>query len=173
MDWISHTIFGLAMTRLAFIDRPAQWNKYRSYFVVLAVVASLFPDLDILTTHRSELHAPLVLLGLAILIGLAYPISFRPMLAGFWSHSILDIFLFDNSQGTIRNIIDVVVTNDTAAAEINNTVTTKVAAEGIMLLYPLSQKMYYILLTEQTYSIMVVVVLSTAVAALYLTRKKT
>lgn len=173
MDWISHIIFGLALTRLAFIYQHAEWNKYRSYFVVLAVVASLFPDLDILTTHRSELHAPLVLLGLAILMGLAYPLSFRPVIAGFWSHSLLDIFLFDNSQGTIRNIIDVVVTNDTAAAEINNTVTTKVAAEGIMLLYPLSQKMYYILLTERTYPLMMAVVLGSAIAALYLTRYKT
>ncbi|NIA03600.1 MAG: hypothetical protein GWP12_03605, partial [Nitrospirae bacterium] len=94
------------------------------------------------------LHAPIVLLTIAIIIGLAYPLSFRPLLAGFLSHSLLDIFLFDNSQGTIRNIINLIVTNNTAAAWINHSVTTKVAAKGIMLLYPFSQKMYYLLLTE-------------------------
>ncbi|HUV83069.1 MAG TPA: metal-dependent hydrolase [archaeon] len=173
MDWISHIIFGLAMTRLAFISRPAEWHKYRSLIVLIAVAASLFPDLDILTTHRSELHAPIVLLAIAIIIGLAYPLSFKPLLSGLLSHTLLDIFLFDNSQGTIRNIIDLVVTNDTAAAEINNTVTTKVAAEGIMLLYPFSQKMYYLLLTEQTYPMIMAAVLFTGVVTLYLTRYKT
>lgn len=47
---------------------------------------------------------------------------------------------------------------------------TGVAAEGIMLLYPISRKMYHILLTEQTYAVMVVLVLCTAAVTLYLTR---
>jgi len=61
----------------------------------------------------------------------------------------MDIFLFDNSKGTIRQIIDIAITNDTAASQINEAVVTGVAADGIMLLYPISRKMYYILLTEK------------------------
>jgi orotate phosphoribosyltransferase len=111
-----------------------------------------------------------VLTVLAGVTGLVYPIFFRPLLAGFLSHSLLDIFLFDNSKGTIRQIIDIAITNDTAASQINETVVTGVAAEGIMLLYPISRKMYYILLSEQTYAIVVVLVLCTAAVTLYLTR---
>jgi hypothetical protein len=47
---------------------------------------------------------------------------------------------------------------------------TGVAADGIMLLYPISRKMYYILLTEQTYAVMVMLVLCTALVILYHTR---
>jgi uncharacterized membrane protein len=39
-----------------------------------------------------------------------------------------------------------------------------------MLLYPISCKMYYILLTEQTYAVMVFLVLCTAAVTLLLTR---
>jgi hypothetical protein len=137
------------------------------------MAASLFPDIDILTTHRSEIHSPLVLAALAGVIGLVYPLSFRPLLAGFLSHSMLDIFLFDNSRGTIRQIIDIAITNDTAASEVNETVVTGVAANGIMLLYPLSREMYYILLTETTYAIVAMLVLCIAAITLYLTRKNT
>jgi len=84
---------------------------------------------------------------------------------------LLDIFLFDNSKGTIRQIIDIAITNDTAASEVNEAVVSGVAAEGIMLLYPISRKMYYILLTEHTYAIVVVLVLCSAAVTLYLTRR--
>jgi len=170
MDWISHIIFGLAITRLVYINHPLEWEKHRNIIITIAIAASLFPDLDILTTHRSEIHAPLVLTALAGIIGLVYPTSFRPLLAGFLSHSLLDIFLFDNSKGTIRQIIDNIITNDTAASQINEAVVTGVAAQGIMLLYPINRKMYYILLSEQTYAIVVVLVLCTAAVTLYITR---
>ncbi len=170
MDWISHIIFGLAITRLVYINHPQEWEKHRNIIITIAIAASLFPDLDILTTHRSEIHAPLVLTALAGVIGLVYPISFRPLLAGLLSHNLLDIFLFDNSKGTIRQIIDIAITNDTAASEFNETVVSGLAAEGIMLLYPINRKMYYILLTEHTYAVMVMLVLCTAAVTLYLTR---
>lgn len=170
MDWISHIILGLALTRLAFIRSPLEWERYRSTIILIGAAASLFPDIDILTTHRSEMHAPMVLLLFAITIGFIFPLSFRPLLCGLLSHSLLDIFLFDNSQGTIRNIIDMVVTNDTAAGNVNEVVVSKIEAEGIMLLYPLSKKMYYILLTESTYPIMAAVVVCTALAVLYFSR---
>ena len=115
---------------------------------------------------RSKMRCS-VLAGVAVLV---YPLIFRPLLAGFLSHSLLDIFLFDNSKGTIRQIIDIAITNDAAASEVNEAVVTGVAADGIMLLYPLSYKMYYILLTEQTYAVMVMLVLCTAAVTLYLTR---
>lgn len=170
MDLISHIIFGLTITRLVYMNHPQEWEKHRNIIITIAIAASMFPDLDLLATHRGELHAPLVLAALAGIIGLAYPLIFRPLLAGFLSHSLLDIFLFDNSKGTIRRVIDIVITNDTAASEINEAVVAGVAAEGIMLLYPITRKMYYILLTEQTYAIMVVLVLCTAAVTLYLTR---
>ncbi len=170
MDWISHIIFGLTITRLVYINHPQEWEKHRNIIITIAIAASLFPDLDLLTTHRSEIHAPLVLTALAGIIGLVYPISFRPLLAGLLSHSLLDIFLFDNSKGTIRQIIDIAITNDTAASEFNETVVSGLAAEGIMLLYPINRKMYYILLNEHTYAIVVVLVLCTAAVTLYLTR---
>lgn len=170
MDWISHIIFGLTITRLVYNNHPNEWEKHRNIIITIAIAASLFPDLDILTTHRSEIHAPLVLTVLAGVAGLVYPLIFRPLLAGFLSHSLLDIFLFDNSKGTIRQIIDIAITNDTAASEVNEAVVTGVAADGIMLLYPLSCKMYYILLTEQTYAVIVMLVLCTAAVTLYLTR---
>lgn len=171
MDWISHIIFGLTITRLVYINHPQEWEKHRNIIITIAIAASLFPDLDILTTHRSEIHSPLVLTALVGVTGLVYRISFRPLLAGFLSHSLLDIFLFDNSKGTIRQIIDIAITNDTAASQINEAVVTGVAADGIMLLYPISRKMYYILLSEQTYAAMVVLVLCTALVTLYITRR--
>lgn len=170
MDWTSHIIFGLTITRLVYMNHPQDWKKHRNIIITIAIAASLFPDLDILTTHRSEIQTPLVLTALASVIGLVYPIFFRPLLAGFLSHSLLDIFLFDNSKGTIRQIIDIAITNDTAASEVNEAVVSGVAADGIMLLYPISRKMYYILLSEQTYAIVVVLVLCTALVTLYLTR---
>ena len=173
MDLISHIIFGLTLTRLVYMNRPQEWEKYRNIIILIAIAASLFPDIDILTTHRSEIHAPLVLAVLASVIGLVYPLSFRPLLAGFLSHSLLDIFLFDNSKGTIRQIIDIAITNDTAASEINEAVVTGVAANGIMLLYPISNKLYYILLTETTYAMVVMLVLCIAAITLYLTRNNT
>lgn len=170
MDWISHIIFGLTITRLAYINHhPLYWKKYRNIIIPIAIAASLFPDLDILTTHRSEIHAPLVLALLACITGLIYPLIFRPLLAGSLSHSLLDIFLFDNSKGTIRQVIDIAITNDTAASQVNEAVVTKVAAEGIILLYPISRKMYYILLTEQTYAVVVLLILCTAAVTLYFT----
>ncbi|MDF1531919.1 MAG: metal-dependent hydrolase [ANME-2 cluster archaeon] len=173
MDWISHIIFGLTLTRLAYMKRPQEWEKYRTTILSIAIVASLFPDLDILTTHRSEIHAPLVLAVLGGVIGIVYPVSLRALLSGFLSHSLLDIFLFDNSKGTIRQIIDIAITNDTAASEVNEAVVTGVAANGIMLLYPLSRKMYYILLTETTYAFVAMLVLCIAAITVYLTRSDT
>lgn len=170
MDWISHIIIGLAATRLVFLNRPQDWEKFRNIIILIALPASLFPDIDIFSSHRSEIHAPLVLLALAGVIAIVYPVTFRPLLAGFWSHSLLDIFLFDNSRGTIRNVIDVIVTNDTAAGNINDVVVTRFAAEGIMLLYPISRNMYYILLTEHTYPAAAVLVILTAIVTFYLTR---
>lgn len=170
MDWISHIIFGLSVTRLAYMNRQYEWEKYRTMIVLAAIVASLFPDLDILTTHRSELHAPLVLAVLAGVTGLAFPRYFRPLLTGFLSHSLLDMFLFDNSKGTIRQIIDIAITNESTAREVNEAVVAGVAADGIMLLYPLSRQMYSILLTETTYAFVAILVLGFAVTTVYLTR---
>ncbi|MCL7414981.1 MAG: metal-dependent hydrolase [ANME-2 cluster archaeon] len=171
MDWISHIIFGLTIARLGFMNRPQEWEKYRTIIILVAIAASLFPDLDILGTHRSELHAPVVLAALAGIIGLAYPLSFRPLLSGFLSHSLLDIFLFDNSKDTIRQIIDIAITNDTTASEVNEVVITGVAANGIMLLYPISRTMYSIVLTETTYAIVAMLVLCIAAVTVYLTRR--
>ncbi|MCK4929332.1 MAG: metal-dependent hydrolase [Methanosarcinales archaeon] len=173
MDLISHIIFGLTLTRLVYMNRPQEWEKYRNIIILIAIAASLFPDIDILTTHRSEIHAPLVLAVLAGVIGLAYPLSFKPLLVGFLSHSLLDVFLFDNSNDTIRQIIDIAITNDTAASEVNEVVVTGIAANGIMLLYPISRKMYSIMLTETTYAMVAGLVLSTAAITLYLTRNNT
>lgn len=173
MDWISHIIFGLSVTRLAYMNRQYEWEKYRTMIVLAAIVASLFPDLDILTTHRSELHAPLVLAALAGVIGLAFPRYFRPLLTGFLSHSLLDMFLFDNSKGTIRQIIDIAITNESTASEVNEAVVAGVAADGIMLLYPLSRQTYSILLTETTYAFVAILVLGFAITTVYLTHSST
>ena len=173
MDLISHIIFGLTLTRLVYMNRPQEWEKYRNIIILIAIAASLFPDIDILTTHRSEIHAPLVLAVLAGVIGLVYPLSFKPLLTGFLSHSLLDIFLFDNSNDTIRQIIDIAITNDTAASEVNEVVVSGIAANGIMLLYPVSRKMYSIVLTETTYAMVAGLVLSIAAITLYLTRNNT
>lgn len=170
MDWISHIIFGLTITRMFYINHSQDWEKHFNIIIPVAIAASLFPDLDLLTTHRSEIHAPLVLAVLACVAGLVYSPIFRPLLAGLLSHSLLDIFLFDNSKGTIRRIIDIAITNDTAASQVNEAVVTGVAANGIMLLYPVSRKIYYILLNEQTYSVMVMLVLCTAAVTFYLSR---
>ncbi len=169
MDWISHIILGLTITRLVHLNLQ-DWKKQRNIIISIAIAASLFPDLDLLSAHRNEIHAPLLLTVLAGITGLVYHISFKPMLAGFLSHSLLDIFLFDNSKGTIRQVIDFAITNDTASSQINEAVVTRLAADGIMLLYPISYKMYYILLTEQTYAVMAFLVLCTGAVTLNLTR---
>ncbi|HEY9205592.1 MAG TPA: metal-dependent hydrolase [Candidatus Methanoperedens sp.] len=112
MDWISHLLFSSVLG--AILLKDATGKK-----MALAAMASLFPDLDILWYHRSGLHSPLVLLVLALLV-IRNRAFFAPLLIGFWSHSALDIFLFDNSNHTIQILTNQVVSNESVAQHIED-----------------------------------------------------
>lgn len=158
MDWISHLLFGLALGAILLKDR------FRGKMIFLAV-ASLLPDLDILWSHRSELHSPLVLLIFALLPAVRNRALFVPLLTGFWSHSALDIFLFDNSNHTIKNLANQVVTNESVAQSIEENVTRYIAADGIMLFYPFSNEKFSIILGEESYAIMAGTIIAIAAFA--------
>jgi len=146
MDWISHLLFGLTLGAILLKD------KSREKMALLAT-ASLLPDLDILWHHRSGLHSPLILLGLALLIAVRNRTLFAPLLIGFWSHSALDIFLFDNSNHTIQNLANQMVSNESVAQHIEDNIMRYTAANGIMLFYPFSSEQFSITLDEKSYAI--------------------
>lgn len=146
MDWISHLLFGFAIGAIILEDTTR--GK-----MALVAVASLFPDLDILWYHRSGLHSPLVLLVLALLLAIRHRALFAPLLTGFWSHSLLDIFLFDNSNHTIQTLANQIVANESVAQHIEDNITRYTAADGIMLFYPFSGEKFSITLDEKSYAI--------------------
>lgn len=158
MDWISHLLFGLALGAILLKGR------FRGKMIFLAV-ASLLPDLDILWYHRSELHSPLVLLVFAVLPAIQNRALFVPLLTGFWSHSALDIFLFDNSNHTIKNLANQVVANESMAQSIEENVTRYIAADGIMLFYPFSGEKFSIVLGEGSYAIIAGIIIAIAIFA--------
>ncbi len=146
MDWISHLLFSLSLGAVLLKDRSREK-------MVLVATASLLPDLDILWYHRSALHSPLVLLVFALLFSIKKSALFAPLLTGFWSHTVLDIFLFDNSKHTIKNLANQVVANESIAQHIEDNVTRYITADGIMLLYPFSDEKFSITLDEESYAI--------------------
>lgn len=131
--------------------------------MAFVAVASLFPDLDVLWYHRSGLHSPLVLLVLALLFAVRHRALFAPLLIGFWSHSLLDIFLFDNSNHTIQTLANQVVANESVAQQIENNITRYTAADGIMLFYPFSSDKFSITLDEKSYAIIAGLIIVIAV----------
>lgn len=146
MDWISHLLFSLILGTILLKNRSREK-------MVLVAIASLMPDLDTLWYHRSALHSPLVLLAFALLPAVQNRALFAPLITGFWSHSALDIFLFDNSQHTIKNLANQVVANDSFAQHIEDNITRYIAADGIMLFYPFSDEKFSITLGEESYAI--------------------
>ncbi len=146
MDWISHLLFSFAIGAIILEDTTREK-------MALVAVASLFPDLDILWYHRSGLHSPLILLVLALLLAVQHRALFAPLLIGFWSHSLLDIFLFDNSNHTIQSLANQVVANESVAQHIEDNITRYTAADGIMLFYPFSSEKFSITLNEKSYAI--------------------
>ncbi|MEM2924245.1 MAG: hypothetical protein QXJ68_00960 [Methanocellales archaeon] len=152
MDWISHLLFALT---LGIILRERR--------IKLVLISSLLPDMDMLWHHRSELHAPLILLALAALISIQNSAFFKPVLLGFWSHSILDIFLFDNSKHTIKNIANQIVANESLAQNVENNIMQLTSADGIMLFYPFSLEKYSIILTEESYVFIAALIAGVAV----------
>ena len=156
MDWISHLLFGLTLGAILLK------NRFRGKIIFLAA-ASLLPDLDILWYHRSELHSPLVLLVFALLPTIQNRTLFFPLLIGFWSHSALDIFLFDNSNHTIKNLANQVIANESISRSIEENVTRYIAADGIMLFYPFSNEKFSITLGEESYAIMAGIIITIAV----------
>ncbi len=147
MDWISHLLFSLSLGAILLKDRT------REKMVVVAL-ASLFPDLDILWYHRSGLHSPFILLLLALVLTIRNRTFFAPLLIGFWSHTALDIFLFDNSNHTIKNVANQVIGNDIIAQHIEDNVMRYASADGIMLFWPFSGERFSITLEEKSYAIM-------------------
>ncbi len=158
MDWISHLLFSLALGAILLKDRSR--NK-----MVLVAIASLLPDLDILWYHRSALHSPLVLLVFALLPAIQNRALFAPLFTGFWSHSALDIFLFDNSKHTIKDLVNQVVANESVAQNIEDNITSYIAADGIMLFYPFSNEKFSITLDEESYAIVAGFIIVIAVFA--------
>lgn len=156
MDWISHLLFGLTLGAILLKDRFRQK-------MALVATASLLPDLDILWHHRSGLHSPLVLLALALFTVIRNRALFAPLLTGFWSHSALDIFLFDNSDHTIKNLANQIVANESIAKNIEEHITRYIAADGIMLFYPFSNEKFSIILNEESYAIMAGLIAAIAV----------
>ncbi len=146
MDWISHLLFSFVLGAILL-------KNVTNEKMALVAIASLFPDLDILWHHRSGLHSPLVLLVLALLLVIRNRAFFAPLLIGFWSHSALDIFLFDNSSHTIQTLTSQVVSNDSMAQHIENSIMRYTAADGIMLFYPLNSEKFSITLDEKSYAI--------------------
>ncbi len=146
MDWISHLLFSFALG--AILLKDATGKK-----MTLVAMASLFPDLDILWRHRSGLHSPLVLLILALLLVIRNRTFLAPLLIGFWSHSALDIFLFDNSNHTIQILTNQVVSNESVAQHIEDNIMRYTAADGLMLFYPFNSEKFSITLDEKSYAI--------------------
>jgi len=140
----------------------------------VVAVAALFPDLDTLWYHRSGLHSPLVLLALAMLFAIRYRAYFTPLLIGFWSHSGLDIFLFNNSNHTIQNLANNIVLNASKAQHIEYSMMKYTAADGIMLFYPFNSEKFSITLDEKSYAIIagfIIVISIIAFVWFYLRRK--
>jgi membrane-bound metal-dependent hydrolase YbcI (DUF457 family) len=158
MDWISHLLFSFVLGAILLKDVTRKK-------MAVVMVASLFPDLDILWHHRSGLHSPLVLLVLALLLAIRYRVLFAPLLIGFWSHSALDIFLFDNSNHTIQNLANQIVSNESVAQHIEDNIMRYTAANGIMLFYPFSREQFSITLDENSYAIVAGFIIVTAVLA--------
>jgi membrane-bound metal-dependent hydrolase YbcI (DUF457 family) len=167
MDWISHLLFSFSLGAILLKDM----NREK---MVLVALASLFPDLDILWYHRSGLHSPIVLLILALALTIRNRAFFAPLLIGFWSHSALDIFLFDNSNHTIKNVANQIIGNDIIAQHIENNVMRYASADGIMLLWPFSNERFSITLEEKSYAIVAGFIIIIAVLSflwLYCRRK--
>jgi membrane-bound metal-dependent hydrolase YbcI (DUF457 family) len=158
MDWISHLLFGFILGTI--LLKGATRKK-----MTVVVAASLFPDLDILWYHRSGLHSPLVLFVLALLPAIQYRTYFAPLLIGFWSHSALDIFVFDNSNHTIQNMANQIVSNESIAQHIESNIMKYTSADGIMLFYPFNSEMFSITLNEKSYAIVAGFIIITAVLA--------
>ena len=156
MDWISHLLFALALGAILLKDR------FREKIIFLAA-ASLLPDLDILWYHRSPLHSPLILLVFALILAIQNRALFFPLLIGFWSHSALDIFLFDNSNHTIKNLANQVISNESISRNIEENVTRYISADGIMLFYPFSNEKFSITLGEESYAIIAGIILAFAI----------
>ena len=133
--------------------------------MTLVAIASLFPDLDIFWHHRSELHSPIVLLVLALVLAIRYRVFFAQLLLGFWSHSALDIFLFDNSNHTIQNLANQIVSNESVAQHIEDNIMRYTAANGIMLFYPFNREQFSITLDEKSYAIVAGLIILTAMLA--------
>ena len=148
MDWISHLLFSFALGTVLLKDITREK-------MAVVMIASLFPDLDLLWHHRSGLHSPLVLFVLALLVAIRYRAYFTPLLIGFWSHSALDIFLFDNSNHIIQNLANQIVSNESIAQHIEDNIMRYTAADGIMLFYPFNSEKFYITLDENGYAIVV------------------
>ena len=158
MDWISHVLFSLSLS--AILLKEMSREK-----MVLVAVTSLLPDLDILWYHRSALHSPLVLLVFAVLLSIKKRTLLAPILTGFWSHTALDIFLFDNAKHTIKDLANQVVGNESIAQNIEDNITRYIAADGIMLFYPFSDEMFSITLDEESYAIMAGFIIVMAILA--------
>ncbi len=158
MDWISHLLFSFVLGTILLKDVTREK-------MAVVMVASLFPDLDIFWHHRSELHSPIVLLGLALLLAIRYRVFFAPLLLGFWSHSALDIFLFDNSNHTIQNLANQIVSNESVAQHIEDNIMRYTAANGIMLFYPFNRELFSITLDEKSYAIVAGSIIVTAMLA--------
>lgn len=166
MDWISHLLFSLSLGAILL----KEWSREK---MVLVAIAGLLPDLDVLWYHRSALHSPLVLFSFALLLSIKKRVIFAPLLTGFWSHTALDIFLFDNSMHTIKNLANQVVRNESIAQHIEENITRYIAADGIMLLYPFSDEKFSITLDEKSYAIMAgFIILMAMLAFLFLYFKK-
>jgi membrane-bound metal-dependent hydrolase YbcI (DUF457 family) len=158
MDWISHLLFSFIISTI--LLKEATKEK-----MAVVMAASLFPDLDILWYHRSGLHSPLVLFVLALLLAFQYRTYFVPLLIGFWSHSVLDIFVFDNSNHTIQNLANQIVMNESIAQHIENNIMRYTAADGIMLFYPFNSETFSITLDEKSYAIVAGFIIIIAVLA--------
>ena len=158
VDWISHLLFSLALGSFILKDRSRET-------MALVAAASLLPDLDTLWYPRSGLHSPLVLLALALVPAIKNRALLTPLLVGFWSHSALDIFLFDNSNHTIKNLANQIVSNESVAQNIENGITMYTAADGIMLFYPFSSETFSITLGEESYALIAGFIAAMAVIA--------
>jgi hypothetical protein len=90
---------------------------------------------------------------------------FAPLLVGFWSHSALDIFLFDNSNHTIQNLANQIVSNESVAQHIEDNIMRYTAANGIMLFYPVNSEQFSITLDDKSYPIVAGFIIITAVLA--------
>lgn len=158
MDWVSHLLFAFALSSII---------KVSERRIAIVLISSLLPDIDMLWQHRSELHAPLILLAFAFLIGIQNSAFFKPVLLGLWSHSLLDIFLFDNSKHTIKNLANQIVANESLAQKVEDSIMQLTTANGIMLFYPFTAEKFSIVLSEESYAIIAAFIAVIAVAFLF------